>query len=262
MNKILTLLFMPALLLITMLTSCSASELNSKAEQTAQAFYSNLQKKDYTAAMALCSSKAFEVSTKEEWKQSLKANAGLLGDIKSFTKTSSFNIEASTTNGTTVKLVYDVQWEYGKSKDSVMLVKEKDGGMKLYKYTWKHSDTKYVDGLNESEKKAMQYIDVIKTGNYDSAITFCSKEALAVTPKEKWVAFLQRASDNLGTISSYQVVTDSATYTIAGTGQAGKGNYYDVFIRSNRNGNMQMEKIVFFQKDYNEPVRLTGHYFL
>jgi len=257
-----TRLFIPALLLITLLTSCGASELNSKAEQTAQAFYSNLQKKDYAAAMALCSSKAFGVSTKRDWLNSLEANAGLLGDIKSFTKTSGFNIETSTSNGTTIITVYDVQWQYGKSKDSVMLVKEKDGSMKIYKYTWKHSDTKYVAGLNESERQAIQYIDAIKAGNYDSAISFCSKEALAVTPKEKWAAFLQRASDNLGVVSSYQLVKDSAAYTIAGTGQAGKGNYYDIFIRSNRGGNKQLEKIVFFQKDYNERVQLAGHYFL
>jgi len=262
MKKTTTALLSGAFLGIIFLSSCNAGELNSKAAQTADAFYSNYQKKDYAAAMALCSNKAFGLSTKEDWLRSLETNAGLLGEIQSFTKASGFNIEASTSNGTTVIVVYDVQWRYGKSKDSVMLVKEKDGSMKIYKYTWKHSDTKYVAGLNESEAQALKYIDAITTGNYDSAISFCSKEALMITPKEKWAAFLQRASDNLGAVNSYNVIRDSAAYTIGGTGKAGKGNYYDIFIQTKRNGNKQLEKIIFFQKDYNEPVKLTGHFFL
>lgn len=71
-------------------------------------------------------------------------NAGLLGDIQSFTKTNGFNISASTTAGTTVSITFDVQWQYGKSQDSVLFVKEKDGSMKIYRYKCEHKDTKYI----------------------------------------------------------------------------------------------------------------------
>ena len=243
-------------------TSCNAGKLNSKAEETATAFYTSLQKKDYNSALSLCSNKAFTTATKEAWRKVFEKNAGLLGDLQSFTKTSGFNIDASTSTGTTVKVAFDVQWQYGKSKDSVLLIKEKDGSMKIYRYTWQHIDTKYLSELDESEKLATRYMDAIKTGDYNAAVDLCSDNALAITPRNKWIAFLENASSKLGKVTGYNVITDSSAYNIAAKGQSGKGNYYDIYIESHRGADKVMEKIVLFQRNYTEPVKLAGHFFL
>ncbi|HRI22606.1 MAG TPA: hypothetical protein PLA68_16715 [Panacibacter sp.] len=244
------------------LTSCSAGELNTKAEESARNFYTDLQKKDYSAALTLCSDKAFEADTKEAWTKGLQRNSILLGDVKSFTKTSGFNVATSTSIGTTVTITYDVQWQYGKSQDSVVLIKEKDGSMKVYRYAWAHKDPKYLTEISESENEANQYMQAVKSGNYDAAIALCSAEALKATPKENWASFLENATNKLGNISNYSVLKDSSTYNIDAKGAAGKGNYYDIYVKSNRGSNEVMEKMVFFQKNYDEPVKLAGHYFL
>ena len=255
-------LFVPAFFFTLLFTSCNAGKLNREAEKTSNAFYTSLQQKDYTAALTLCSDKAFSKETKDQWNHAFKKNAALLGNLISFKQTSSFNIETSTSVGTTVRMAFEVEWQYGKSTDSVFLIKEKDGSMKIYHYSWQHSHTQYLDAINESEMQAAKYVDAIRAADYGTAIGFCSEEALKATPKEKWAAFLTSAGNQYGNIEDYRIISDSSSYNIEANGEGGKGNYYDVFVRSKRGGKMIMEKIVFFQKSYEVPVRLTGHYFL
>ncbi len=262
MKKISSQLLIAALAFTTVLTSCGAGETNKKAEATATNFYNDLKKKDFDAALNLCSDRAFNDDKKETWKKYMERNSGLLGEMKTFTKTSDFNISTSTSNGTTVSLTFDVQWEFGKSSDSLVLLKDKDGSMKVLRYAWEHKDAKYMSQLSASEKEAGQYMEAVKEGNYDAAIHFCSEDALKATPKETWAATLNAAVTQLGSISKYSIIKDSSNYNIGSTGDLGKGNYYQVVVQSDRGGNKVMEKIVFFQKNYGEPVKLTGHYFL
>lgn len=255
---------LPVLTMVScvVLTSCGAGELNKKASITANDFYKAVQKKDYDAALGFCSDKAFAVDSKEQWMRGMKKNVVLLGDIQSFKETNGFNIATSTATGTTVTVTFDVQWKYGTSKDSVILVKEKDGSMKVSGYRWQHQAATYLTELEKSSKEAGQYMDAIKKGDYDAALNFCSEDALKTTPATAWKSFLDNAASKLGTVSGYGVVTDSCRYAIAVDGGSGPGNYYDVYIKSKRGGNDVMEKIVFFQKTYDDPVRLVGHSFL
>ncbi len=262
MKKTFLQLVVVALAVGTFFTSCGAGKLNNKAEETATAFYNHLQSKSYDSALNLCSEKAFGKYDKAQWTKAFEKNAALLGEIKSFKKTSGFNIESSTSFGTTVAIAFDVQWQYGKSQDSVLLIKEKDGSMKVYRYTWLHSDTKYLTELDESEKKATDYLNNVKAGNFAGAAALCSELALKITPKEQWIGFLEKAAGKYGAMTSYNVIRDSCGYNISGKGDAGFGNYYDIIIESNRGSGKMMEKIVFFQKNYEDPVKLTGHYFL
>ena len=254
--------FLLAMLTAVFFISCNANELDKKAEATATNFYQDLQKKDYKDAIALCSSKAFADDTKDAWELALKKNNVLLGELKSYTKTSGFNIQTSTSVGTTVIVTYDVQWQYGMSKDSVVLVKEKDGAMKVYRYAWDHTKSKYLEEVAESEKQAAQYMDAIKAGNYDAALRLCSDSALLATPAETWKSFFDKAAKQVGPIANYSVLKDSSYYNILTKGESGTGNYYDIYVKSNRNGNDVTEKIIFFQKNYDEPVKLVGHTFL
>ncbi len=254
--------FFATLFISITLASCDYGKLKTKAEETATAFYTDLQKQDYKAALALCSSHAFTTDTKEAWDSSFKRNAGLLGELKGFTKTVEPVVVETSNLGTTVAIVYDVQWQYGKSKDSVVFVKEKDGTMKMSRHTWDYKDAKFLAEANESEKVAGQYMQAVKSGDYSTATGFCADVALKVTSKEQWAQFLQKATTVLGTVSDYKIVTDSTRYNIASTGDAGKGNYYDIVIQSQRGEKPVMEKMVFFQKTYNEPLKLTGHWFL
>src|ERR1700712_946071 len=112
--KILALPFITAILL----TACNAGKLNDKSAAIADAFYKDLQQKKYDSALSLCSEKAFEHDSRKSWERVFEKNTGLLGELKSFTKTSGFNVEASTGNGVTVAMAFDVEYQYGKSKDS------------------------------------------------------------------------------------------------------------------------------------------------
>jgi hypothetical protein len=263
MKKIFSLPLVAALLISGVaFSSCGAGDANKKAQETADAFYKDLQNKQYDSALSLLSDKAFEGNSKEAWLKVFRRNTGLLGDLKSFSKTSGFNISTSTSSGTTVSVGYDVQWQYGKSTDSLFLVKEKDGSMKVYRYTWQHNGANYMTELLNSEKDATKYMDAIKGGDLGAAINMCSEEALKATPKDQWEAFLHKADAQYGQLTSFNIIKDSTAYDISTDGDAGKGNYYDVFMNSNRGDHKVMEKIVFFQKNYDEPIKLVGHYFL
>jgi len=250
------------LLLCTTLSSCGANELNKKAEATAVEFYKQVQQKNYDAAINLCSAKAFTHDDKDKWKLGLQRTAALMGDIKSYTKTTGFNIETSTSRGTTVTLAYDVLFQYGKSKDSIVLVKEKDGSMKIYYYGWDHSDAEYLKQISASEKNAVQYMNAIKEGNFDAAIGMISETAFNITSKDGWKTFYDKVTGKYGAVSNYDILSDSSYYHVQSKGDSGFGNYYDIFVKTNRNGNDVMEKVVFFQKDYTEPAKLVGHFFL
>jgi len=263
MKKIFSLPLVAALLIGGLiLTSCGAGDANKKAEETASAFYKDLQKKSFDSAMTFLSEKALIGTSEEKWLRVFRRNSGLLGELRSFTKTSGFNIATSTSAGTTVSVGYDVEWQYGKSSDSLYLVKEKDGSMKIYRYTWKHSGANYMTDLEKSEKHATQYMEAIKSGNLGNAIGMCSEQALKATPKENWEAFLHQADARYGQLTSFTIKNDSTGYNIATEGDAGKGNYYDVFMDSKRGDRTVTEKIVFFQKNYEDPIQLIGHYFL
>ncbi len=243
------------------LSSCGAGALNKKAEITANTFYTDLQKKDYPAAIEFCSNKAFATDSKLDWTKDLEKNAILLGDLKSFTKTSGFNISTSTTTGTMVTVAFDVQWQYGKSRDSVTLIEEKDGSMKIYNYRWDHSDANYIKEIGASQKESTEYMDALKSNNYDQALNMCSDDAFKITPRDQWKSALEKASD-LGPLSDYSVIKDSSVYHIGSTGSTGVGNYYDIVLKSKRGTTDLMEKIIFFQKNYNEPIKVVGHSFL
>ncbi len=244
------------------LAACNAKKLNAKAEETATAFYTDLQKKDFQSAVSLCSDKGFTGDSKKGWIKSMERNSTLLGEVKSFSKTNGFNIATSTSSGTTVAFTYDVQWQFGKSQDSIYFIKEKDGSMKIYRYVWLHKDADYMIGMDNSEKESGLYMDALKSSDYEAATALCAKEALNITPKEKWASFLDNAVSKLGNVSAYTVLRDSSRYHIDAEGDAGKGNYYDILVRSQRTRGDVMEKLVFFQKDYTKPVKLAGHFFL
>jgi hypothetical protein len=247
--------------IVIVLISCNAGKLNDKAVDAANAFYKNLQQKQYDSALYYCSEKAFDAGGKAKWIKLFKRNSILLGELKSFTKINGFNVATSTTTGTTVALGFDLQWQYGKSVDSLYFIKDKDGSMRIFRYTWQHSDAAYVNALNSSEQLTAQYMDAVKEHNYEAATALCSATALKVTPATEWIKFLDNATAKLGTISSYAVIKDSTTYNIEGKGESGMGNYYDVFVQSERGENKVLEKLVFFQKNFDEPVKLAGHSF-
>lgn len=246
----------------TLLFSCDTKELKTKATQAGTAFYTAVQHKDYTAALAQCSPKAFKTDDKEKWMAAFSRNEGLLGELKSFTPVSEATVNRGTDKGTTVTTLYDVQWEFGKTKDSVIVVKEDDGALKVMRYAWDATGSKYLTETTQSEEQATQYMNAVKAKDYTTAIGFCSQEALAITPKEQWATVLETASSHWGNVASFNVVKDSTTYHIGSTGGLGKGNYYDVVVQTARGENKVMEKMIFFQKTFNEPLKLTGHLFL
>ncbi len=262
MKKRITLLFTSAVFIIGFFSACNSGKLNERARTSAEAFYKSLQEKKYDSALELISSKGLEADSKEKWIRGFERNNTLLGKLISFTKTSDFNIQTSMSIGTTVIVAYETTWQYGISKDSLTMIEDKGGSMKIYNYHFRHQKADYISAVSESEKQAGQYMNDVKSGNYDAAIDFCAESALAVTPRGTWKKFLDNASRQLGPVKSFDIVKDSSTYAVRSQGQAGPGNYYDIYIKSNRANNTSMEKIVFYQKDYEMPVKLVGHTFL
>ena len=255
-------LFATAFVILISAASVKADNIDNKnAEATILNFYRNLQKKDFTSAIKLCSEKAFETNTKAEWNKALLKNAILLGAMKSFTRNSEINIPANATAGTIVAVGYNLVWQYGKSNDSVYLIKEKDGSMKVYSYIWEYKDAKYLAETVESENMTNTYMNFVMAGNYDAAIKFCSEESFKVTSKASWKVFFDKAIETYGPITGYKVITDSSYYNIDTDGDLGRGNYYDIYVQTKRSGEAVTEKIVFFQKNYLEPVKLIGHFF-
>lgn len=243
---------------LLLLSSCGAGDLYQKASVTANAFYGNLQHKDFPAAVSLCSKVGFDSVTKKEWIDMLKSDDVILGDIKLFKQVNGFNISAETGKGTRVRIAFDVDWQYGKSSDTLTLVRDDDGVMRVNGYRWRPISALYLNNLHTAELISQKYMAALKQNDPDAAVNLCSADALKITPREEWKKVLAKVAEN-GTLNNYTVITDSAMSRIHAPGSNGIGNYYDIPLRTQRGSTSMVEKVIFFQKDYDDSLRLIGY---
>lgn len=242
------------------LQSCGANKDNGNAEKSMNAFYDALVKGDVTLALKNCSSSAFaQGEDSAAWRSAIENNLGLLGKMQSYNKTSGWNINKSTETGTQVSMTYDVVYEYGKSTDSVTMIKDPDGMMRLLNYQWNLRDAKYIENINEAEKISSQYMDAMRTHNYDECYALCGYKALEVTPKEEWLAMLISTNDQTGAVTGYEIDHDQSHCNIASQGGAGAGNYYDIHVNTDTEAGKVSETFNLYQPTYNDPLKIVSH---
>ncbi|MBC8046117.1 MAG: hypothetical protein H7Y00_04930 [Fimbriimonadaceae bacterium] len=257
MNKITSIAY--GFITLIILASCGANKRNESAEQSANAFYTALQAGNVDEALNSCSKDAFSTETREQWNQAVSNNLGLLGKLKSFDKKSGWNISTSTETGTQVIVKYDVVYEYGKSEDSLTMIKDDDGVMRILNYHWNLKSARYLDGITESEKITGMYMDAVAEKNYELAYALCGYKAIEITSKEEWVSMLANTSNAAGDMTNYTVDTEKSHCSIAAEGGAGKGNYYDVYVTSNCANGTVHETFTLFQPHYDEGVKVIAH---
>jgi len=251
----------PLLFIISvfLLSACGANKKNEASEATTVAFYNALQQKNFDVALQQFSATAFDASGLETVNASLKNNSVLLGDLTSFEKKSGWNISTSTSEGTRVTVVYDVQYTNGLSLDSLTLIAEEDGSMKIISYKWKFQQADYVDNLVKSETLARNYMDQVVSGNYAAAYDFVGYQGKEAATLEAWTAMLAGTSADAGPVSGYEVDAERSGVEIYGEDAANPGNYYSIIIRTNCSNGAVQESLLFFQPDYDSEPMLINH---
>lgn len=243
-----------------MLSGCGANADNASAEKTSDTFYQSLMNGNVDEALNYCSQSAFAAGDdRDAWKSAIVNNLGLLGKMQSYKKTSGWNIEKSTERGTQVTTSYEVVYESGKAIDSLTLVKDEDGVMRILNYRWDVKEARYLDAMKNAESIVSQYMENLKNKSYNTCYTLCGYIGAESSPEDKWVGMLATTSAQTGEMSSFEIDQTQTYSYIAAEGNAGKGNYYEVYAISNCGIGSVSEVFNLFQPSFNEPVKIISH---
>lgn len=249
-------LFVVALFIFS---ACGANKKNEASDATTTAFYQALQQENFDVALEQFSPTAFDAAGLQQVQASLRNNSVLLGALSTFEKKSGWNISTSTSEGTTVTVVFDVHYANGHSLDSLTLIAEEDGSMKIISYQWKFQQADYVDNLVKSEALARNYMDQVIAGDYSAAYGFVGYQGKEAASLEEWTAMLSGTSADAGPVSGYEVDAERSGVEIYGSDAANPGNYYSIIVRTNCANGVVQESLLFFQPDYDSEPQLINH---
>jgi hypothetical protein len=255
------LLYPVIILCVTLkLDACGASADNESAEENAIAFYNNLKEGNIDAALNSCSNAAFtNDENRDAWKKSLQNNLGLLGNITSYEKTSGWNINKSTESGTTLVMAYDVTYEHGKSTDTLRFIKDDDGVMRIFNYSWIHKDAKYSINADISAKLITSYMEALKAGNYAACYAMAGYAGTQTSTEQQWTDMLTNTALATGAVNNFTVYGDKTEINIGAQGASGPGNYYLVHVLTECVNGKVEEEFMLYQPTYNDAPKIISH---
>ena len=127
-----SLYFLIALVLLvsTATFGCSSSSDKAAAENITASYFEAIRNKDFDAAISFYSPKYFELVSKDDWLQVLKAVNEKLGDLETYELTSyEFGkVVGTIENGTSCKLQYEVIYSKYPAIETLTLFRSATGG--------------------------------------------------------------------------------------------------------------------------------------
>ncbi|HAE34507.1 MAG: hypothetical protein H6548_02860 [Chitinophagales bacterium] len=239
------------------LISCGSSEKNAGAQESATRFYEALKAGNVDAAVLEIEPGVFD--DMEPVKKALNNNLALLGNLQSYEKSSGWNINTSTESGTTVYVLFKVEYAHGTSADSLTFHEGEDGQMRLIGYNWKFTQADYLDNIHASEEMATHYMEMVRDGHYDMAYGMVGYQGAAATDQTKWTQMLSSTSAAAGGIQEFSIDQNQSTVNIYGQEAEVPGNYYTVVINTVcANGSIR-ENLLFYQPDFGSDIKLVNH---
>ena len=114
---------------------CSFSEDKKEAEQLAEQYFSKMQGEDIEGVLSLYSARFYEVTSRADWRAFLENQRARCGTPKthSLVNWNVFN-SFGTNSGTTITLVYDVQYSSCRVSEKITLFKPSGGKLQIQEH--------------------------------------------------------------------------------------------------------------------------------
>ena len=245
-----------SLFIVTVLAGCGLSADNKAAQETVEQFYDALKDGNTALAASLCGTDT-KMTTKA-WEDILATNINSMGKVTSYEKGSGFNVSKKNRTST-VKLLYSVNYEDGKSSDSLELVNKGDG-FKLYVYNPVLIQATYQDEMNRAEGNVNAYFKALQNSEFQTALGYVGYTGIEKHSTDEWLNFYRYAETKGGMITEYTIdKTASKSFLHTPHSEAGMGNTYSFLIKTIRNNNEIYEHVDLFQPKYGDPLLIVGH---
>lgn len=251
------------IIVLPVLSGCGLGHAEKEARQVADRFYQALEKGDAAEAAGYCETD--ESQTKQMWKNVFSGNMDKLGKVTYYIPSSGFHVSISTDSAGRkawiVSLAYKVDFEYGKTDDSLHLIKHGDSSFKIYKYDPVTVESRLKDEYNDAGKLALEFMQDVQQHNTDAALGLCGYSAFKKNSPDDWKNFIEQENELLGNVISYEIdPTNSEAFPNNDDPNVGHGNVYRIIINTTRDKGMQMEHLEIFQPTYNDSLRVIGYF--
>ncbi len=241
--------------------SCGLTDDKQAAELVAAKFYDALKTGNEQTAASFCAIDS--IMTLQALSAVLNQNMNSLGKVTAYKHAGQFdvtkNADAGRGGSSTIHLVYNVDYEYGKTTDSLTLIKKGKSELKIYKYQPRIKEAKFEDELAQAQNLASEYLRALNSNNYEAAMNYIGYSGATAHAESEWNNFFiwRSASTSLTVLTINK--DESAAYINEEHEEAGKGNIYLIVINTMQNQIPVTEEIQFFQPAFGQPLKIIAH---
>ncbi len=244
------------LFISTLVAGCGLASDNSAAKDVAAKFYDALKSGDVATAASYCGTD--ETMTSQAWQDLFTQNLNTMGNVTGYKSSSGFDV--SKENGkSTVKVAYHVDYEHGKSIDSLTIVSLGED-FKVFVYSPSIKEAKFQDELAKAKGLATEYLNALKNGDHAKAMTYIGYSGTSKHTADEWNNFYVFVENSAGPITDMQINDDACVaYLNDDHEEAGHGNLYSVVCSTTHSGMTLSNQIDFFQPKFDEELKIIAH---
>lgn len=244
------------LFITTILSGCGLASDNSAAKEVAAKFYDALKSGDVATAASYCGTD--ETMTNQAWQDLFKQNLNTMGNVTGYKSSSGFNVSKEG-GRSTVKVSYNVDYQFGKSIDSLTLVSSGED-FKVFVYSPQIKEAKFQDELAKAKVIATDYLTALKGGDHAKALTYVGYSGSSMHTVDEWNKFFGFVESNVGPITDIQIDdTACAAYLNNDHEEAGHGNVYSVIFTTTHNGTTLSNQVDLFQPKFGDDLKIIAH---
>ena len=239
--------------------SCGLKKDREDAEKISLQFYDALKANNIDQAMHYWSGSEDDSRL---MRKILEDHLSVYGNLKSVTPLGGFDVStegAGASRMSTVKLAYHTEYEFGKTRDSLTLIKSGDSLFYITFYKYREEESAMAKQIASAREISAGYLDKIQKGNYEEALSYCGYSAFDSTSQTAWTETLSARSMQTGTMSNYSIDGDATQY-FTPSDENDHGKYYTVHAESNCPTGNLTETITLYAPSYTSDVKIVSHH--
>ena len=235
---------------------CGLASDNSAAKDVAAKFYDALKTGDVATAASYCGTD--ETMSSQAWQDLFTQNLNTMGKVTGYESGSGFNVSKEGEKST-VRVAYDVDYEYGKSIDSLTIISLGDD-FKVFVYSPKIKEAKFQDELAKAKAIATDYLIALKAGDHAKAMSYIGYSGTSKHTSDEWNNFYVYVENSAGPMTGMQINEDACVaYLNDDHEEAGHGNLYSVVYTTIHSGMTLTNQIDFFQPKFDDELKIIAH---
>jgi hypothetical protein len=243
-------------LAVMFLAGCGLAADNKQAREIATKFYDALKAGDLVAAASYCGTDA--TMNAAAWQEIFAQNQNTMGRVTAYESAGGFNVSQSGGKSTVI-ITYDVNYEYGKSADSLIMINLGEGFL-VYEYKPVIVEARFQEEMAKSKSLVMSYLQALQSGDHAKALGFVGYSGASMHPAEEWDAFYMLMNAEAGRIGNIQILDDAClAYLNDVHSEAGTGNIYSIKVNTTNDRMMVSHQVDVYQPEFGQDLKIIAH---